>query len=99
MTDDLETCTVRGDRGEKGLGVGRQTVGRIAQVDGRRGLAGDDVVRDSGFESGHRDDLVELEPTDDGRPRIELEQRLEAADCPLESAVREPRSGRVTARP
>ena len=81
------------------LRIGGLAVGRVAKIDGRRRHARDDVVGDAGLEARHGEHLPELEPADDRRTRLELEQRQETADSPFEGAVGKPRARRMPARP
>jgi hypothetical protein len=99
VTDDLERCAVRGEAREIGFRVGGLTVGRVAEIEGGGCLSRNHVVGDAGVEACHGDHLAELEPADDRRPRLELEERHEPAHGTLEGAVRKPGTRRVAARP
>ena len=78
IADDLEGRAVRDEAREVLLRLGRLAVRRVAEVERRRRLAGNDVVGDPGVEPCDGDDLAELEPSDHRDPWIELEQRDEA---------------------
>ena len=95
---DLERRAVGDEAREERLGVRRLAVGRIAEVECRNRFAGNDVVRDPGVELRDRDDLAKLEPVHDCDTRVEVEERIEAADGTFERAVRQPGASRVPAR-
>ena len=95
----LEACSFGYELGEELLGLEWFAVGRIAEVERRRGLARDDVVGDSRFETCDRDDLAELQSLDDRHSRREVEERREPAHGMFERTVREPRPCSVPARP
>ena len=99
VAHDLEARTVGNQLREMGLGLVGLAVGRVAEIQRGRRLAGDDVVGDAGLESRHRDDLAKLESSHESRTWLELEEGSEPADRMLEGAVGEPRSCRVAARP
>ena len=95
----LEACPVGNELGEELLGLERLAVGRIAEIERRRGLARDDVVGDPRFETCDGHDLAELQSLDDRHPRRAVEERREPAHGVFERTVREPRPCGVPARP
>ena len=95
----VEVRAVRSQLREVGLGLVGLPVWRIPEIEGCGRLTGDHVVRDAGLETCNRNDLAELEPSDDGRTRLELEKRREPANRPLDRVVGEPRTRGVAARP
>jgi len=99
VAHDLERGRLRDERREVRLGLGRSAIWRVAQVERRRRAAGDHVVRDPGLEARDREHLLELEATDDSRPRFQVQQRSEAPNAASECAVGIPRARRMATRP
>ena len=98
VADDLERRAVRDQRGEERLRLGWRAIWWIPEVHGCDRLAGNDVVGDPGLQARHRKHLPELQPADDGNPRLELEQAAEPVHRALERAVGQPGPRRVAAR-
>jgi hypothetical protein len=99
VADDVELRPGGDETREVRLRLCRRPVGRVAEVERRGRLSRDHVVRNAGFEPRHGDDLAELEASDDGDARLELEQGLKPLNGTLEGAVRQPRSCGMPARP
>jgi GTP-binding protein HflX len=99
VADNRERRAVGNEPGEKPFRFGGLSIGRVAQVQGRRRLAGDHVVRDASVQACDGDNLAKLEPVDHGAARLRLEERREPTHGALERAVGQPRSGRMAARP
>ena len=97
VADDLDGRIAGHERADERLAVGRRPVGRIAEVQGRNGTVGDDVVRDAALETGHRDDLEERQAVDGRLPALVGRDPREALDRAMNGVVGEPRPGRVTA--
>ncbi len=99
VAQDLERRLGGNEAGEEHLGVVRLAIGRVTEIERGRRFAGDDIVGNPGPETRDRDHLPKLEPVDDRRPWLEVEERCETVHGPLERAVGEPRTCRVSARP
>jgi GTPase len=99
VADDVEACPLGNELGEELFGLERVAVRRVAEVERRRGLARDDVVRDPRFETCDGHDLAELQPIDDRHSRRAVEERRKSAHGVFERTVREPRPCGVPARP
>ena len=99
VADDVERRAVGYKAREVRLGLCGRPVGRIAEVERGGRVSRDHVVCDAGLESRHGDDLAELETPDDCTSRLELEEWPEPVHGALESAVGEPWSRGMPARP
>ena len=79
------------------LGLGRSSVGGIAEVQRGDGPVGNDVVRDAALEPRDGDDLVERQPADRCLPALVGRHPSESLDGTVDSVVGEPRARCVTA--
>jgi len=88
MARDLEQRSVRHERAEVRLRLLRCPIRRIPEIERRRRLAGNDVVRDPRFEPRDGEHLGEGETTHEHVAPGEGEEWLEALDRPRDGVVR-----------